>query len=226
MRPASRLGLVAVLGFLLPVVAFRGLLVPLVGAVSNLATIVLGLGALTAIFQWGWASGLLGVGEGAPISCLVPVMIVGVMFGLSMDYQVFLVSRMREEWTRGRDNAWSIRVGVAETAKVIGTAATIMLCVFSSFGFSGQRIVSCIGVGPALAVVVDAFVVRLVLVPALLRMIGDRVWAYPRWADRVTPRLAVEGPSDRPREVEARPADVLVGAARSGGVGASEPGRR
>jgi RND superfamily putative drug exporter len=189
------LALVAVLGFLLLTLAFRSLLVPLVGAVSNLATIVVGLGAITAIFQWGWASELLGVGDGAPISYIVPVMIVGIMFGLSMDYQVFLVSRMREEFARTGDNAWSIRAGIGETAKVIATAALIMLCVFSSFGFGGQRIVACIGVGLALAVGVDAFVVRMVLVPALLRMIGDRVWAYPRWADRVTPRLTVEGPS-------------------------------
>jgi RND superfamily putative drug exporter len=191
------LGLVAVFGFLLLVLAFRSLLVPLVGAVSNLATIVVSLGAITAIFQWGWASNLLGVGDGAPISYIVPIMIVGVMFGLSMDYQVFLVSRMREEWAHTDDHVWSIRVGVTETAKVIATAATIMLCVFCSFGFSGQRIVSCIGVGLALGVAVDAFVVRLVLVPALLRLIGRRAWAYPRWADRVTPRLAVEGPSER-----------------------------
>jgi uncharacterized membrane protein YdfJ with MMPL/SSD domain len=134
------LGLVAVLGFLLLALAFRSLLLPLIGAVSNPTTIVVGLGAITAIFQWGWTSNLLGVGDGAPISYIVPVMIVGVMFGLSMDYQVFLVSRMHEEWTKTRDNTRAIRVGLGETAKVIGTAAVIMLCVFSSFGFSGQRI--------------------------------------------------------------------------------------
>ncbi|WP_232794134.1 MMPL family transporter [Pseudofrankia saprophytica] len=187
------LGLVAVLGFLLLALAFRSLLLPLVGALSNLTTIVVGLGAITAIFQWGWASNLLGVGDGAPISYIVPIMIVGVMFGLSMDYQVFLVSRMHEEWTHTRDNTRAIRVGLGETAKVIGTAALIMLCVFSSFGFSGQRIVACIGIGLALAVIVDAFVVRMVLIPALMRMIDARVWAYPRWADRITPHLSVEG---------------------------------
>lgn len=186
------LGLVAVLGFLLLVLAFRSLLLPLVGALSNLTTIVVGLGAITAIFQWGWASNLLGVGDGAPISYIVPIMIVGVMFGLSMDYQVFLISRMHEEWTHTRDNTRAIRVGLAETAKVIGTAAVIMLCVFSSFGFSGQRIVACIGIGLALAVIVDAFVVRMVLIPALMRAIGTRVWAYPRWADRLTPHLSIE----------------------------------
>lgn len=214
------LALVAGLGFLLLTLAFRSVLVPLVGAISNLATLLVGLGAITAIFQWGWASNLLGVGDGAPISYIVPIMIVGVMFGLSMDYQVFLVSRMREEWAHTCDNAHSIRAGVGETAKVIATAAVIMLCVFSSFGFSGQRIVSCIGVGLALAVVVDAFVVRMVLVPALMRMIGDRVWAYPRWADRITPHLAVEGP---PVKADAEPAGVSVGAAHHGPAAAHQP---
>ncbi|MFT4262610.1 MAG: MMPL family transporter [Nocardioides sp.] len=186
---------IAVLGFLLLMVAFRSLLLPLVGALSNLTTILVGLGVVTAIFQWGWGSTLLGVGDGAAISYIVPVMIVGLMFGLSMDYQVFLVSRMHEEWTHGRDHVAAIRAGVAETSKVIITAALIMLAVFASFGFSGQRIVSAIGVGLALAVVVDALVVRMILIPALMRLIGPRIWAYPRWADRITPHLSVEGPS-------------------------------
>ncbi|MGN8244530.1 MMPL family transporter [Cellulomonas soli] len=190
------LGLIALLGFLLLAMAFRSVLVPLVGAVTNLATICVGLGAITAIFQLGWGSELLGVGSGAPIMYIVPVLIVGVMFGLSMDYQVFLVSRMHEEWSHTRDNARAVRVGVSETGRVIGAAATIMLCVFASFGFSGERIVSAIGIGMALAVLVDAFVVRLTLVPALMHLIGDRNWAYPRWADRLTPRMSIEGPSE------------------------------
>jgi RND superfamily putative drug exporter len=187
------LGLIAVVGFLLLMVAFRSLLVPLIGAVTNLATILVGLGAITAIFQFGWGSELLGVGSGAPVTYLVPVLIVGIMFGLSMDYQVFLVSRMHEEWAHTKDNTRAVRVGVTETAKVIATAATIMLCVFASFGFSGERIVAAIGIGLGLAVIVDAFVVRLTLVPALMRLIGSRNWSYPGWADRITPRLSIEG---------------------------------
>ncbi|WP_201308866.1 MMPL family transporter [Puerhibacterium puerhi] len=187
------LGLVALLGFVLLVVAFRSILVPLVGALTNLLTLAVGLGAITAIFQLGWGSGLLGVGSGAPIMYIVPVIIVGVMFGLSMDYQVFLVSRMHEEWVHTRDNARAVRVGVAETGRVIATAATIMLAVFASFGFSGERIVSAIGIGLAIAVLVDAFLVRLTLVPALMRLLGKRNWSYPRWADRITPHLSVEG---------------------------------
>lgn len=192
------LGLIAVLGFLLLAVAFRSILVPLVGALSNLATILVGLGALTAIFQFGWGSELLGVGSGAPIMYLIPVLIVGVVFGLSMDYQVFLVSRMHEEWTHTRDNRRAIRVGLTETSQVIVAAATIMLCVFASFGFSGERIVSGIGIGLGIAVLVDAFVVRLTLIPALMRLIGRANWAYPRWADRVTPHVSVEGPAREP----------------------------
>jgi len=187
------LGLVALLGFVLLVVAFRSLLVPLVGALTNLVTLAVGLGVITAIFQHGWGSELLRVGSGAPIMYIVPVIVVGVMFGLAMDYQVFLVSRMHEEWTATRDSARAVRVGVGETGRVIATAATIMLSVFASFGFSGERIVAAIGIGLALAVVVDAFVVRLTLVPALMHLLGRANWYYPRWADRITPHLSVEG---------------------------------
>ncbi|MBT8226903.1 MAG: MMPL family transporter [Dactylosporangium sp.] len=213
------LGLIAVLGFLLLAMAFRSVLVPLIGAVSNVATIVVGLGAITAIFQFGWGSSLLGVGSAAPIMYIVPVLVVGVMFGLSMDYQVFLVSRMHEEWTRTGDNARSVRIGVAETAQVIATAAAIMLCVFASFGFSGERIVSAIGIGLASAVLVDAIVVRLTLVPALMSLIGRHNWSYPRWADRLTPRLSIEGSAEPPQTIS-------VPAAAAGAAVAAAPADR
>ncbi|BCY10722.1 MMPL family transporter [Actinoplanes sp. L3-i22] len=203
------LGLIALLGFLLLAVAFRSLLVPLIGAISNIATILVGLGAVTAIFQFGWGTGLLGVGTGAPITYLVPVLVMGIMFGLSMDYQVFLVSRMHEEWTHTRDNLRSIRVGLTETAQVIAAAATIMLFVFASFGFSGERIVSMIGIGLAVAVLIDAFVVRMTLIPALMTLIGRANWFYPRWAEKITPKVSVEGPAEAPADHE--PA-VLAGA--------------
>ena len=199
------LGLVAVLGFLLLAVAFRSVLVPLVGALTNVATIFVGLGAVTAIFQLGWGAELLGVGSGAPVMYLVPVIIVGVMFGLSMDYQVFLVSRMHEEWTHTRDTVKAVRAGVAETGQVIAAAALIMLCVFASFGFSGERIVSAIGIGLGIAALVDAFVVRLTLVPALMRLIGRANWWYPRWAERITPRLSVEGAESPAAQPVAQP---------------------
>ena len=207
------LGLIALLGFLLLAAAFRSILVPLVGALSNIATIAVGLGAVTAIFQHGWGLALLGVGTGAPVTYLVPVLVVGVMFGLSMDYQVFLVSRMHEEWVHTRDSRRAVRAGVTETGRVIAVAATIMLCVFASFGFSGERIVAMIGIGLAIAVLVDAFVVRMTLIPAVMTLLGRANWAYPRWAERITPRLSVEGPV--PAE-EARTVQFAAAGPRAG----------
>ena len=189
------LGLIALLGFILLTLAFRSVLIPLTGAVTSLASIVAGLGAITAIFQFGWGSALLGVGSAAPVSYIIPVCIVGVVFGLSTDYQVFLVSRIHEEWQRTGDNTRAVRRGVTETARVIVIAMAIMACVFGSFGFSGERIVASIGVGMASAVIVDALLVRLTLAPALMTLAGRWNWAYPRWAQRFTPRLSIEGPA-------------------------------
>ncbi|GAA0525247.1 MMPL family transporter [Paractinoplanes ferrugineus] len=201
------LGIIAVLGFLLLAVAFRSLLVPLVGALSNVTSILVGLGAITAVFQLGWGSELMRVGTGAPIQYIVPVMIVGIVFGLSMDYQVFLVSRIREEWAATKDNRRAVRVGVTETGPVIAAAALIMLGVFASFAFGGERIVSAIGTGLALAVLVDAFVVRMTLIPALMTMLGKANWYYPRWAEKNTPHLAVEGaPAAAPQSSATQPA--------------------
>jgi RND superfamily putative drug exporter len=206
--------LVTLLGFLLLVLAFRSLLVPLLGAVSNLATICVGLGVTTAIFQFGWGTGLLGVGTGAPIQDLTPVLLCGVVFGLSMDYQVFLVSRMHEEWSHFGDNRRAVRVGITETAGVVIAAATIMLAVFASFGFSGQRIVAAIGMGMAISVVVDAFVVRLILVPALMTLIGRANWYYPRTLGAITPHLSLESSA---APVTALPVPVPAPAYRGAG---------
>lgn len=188
--------LVAVLGFILLAIAFRSILVPLIGAVGNLLTLAVALGSVSFIFQRDWTSELLGVGTGAPIESIVPVLVIGIMFGLAMDYQVFLVSRMHEEWTHVRDNRRAVRVGLQETGRVIAAAAFIMICVFASFGFSGQRIIAQMGVGLAVGVLVDAFVMRMTIVPALMHIIGNRNWAYPRWADRITPHVSVEGRPD------------------------------
>lgn len=208
--------LVAVLGFVLLAVAFRSIVVPLIGAVGNLLTLAVALGTVAFVFQTDWTSKLLGVGTSAPIESIVPVLVIGIMFGLAMDYQVFLVSRMHEEWTHTRDNRRAVRVGMQETGRVIATAAAIMICVFASFGFSGERIIAQIGIGLAVGVLVDAFVMRLAIVPALMHLLGDRIWAYPRWADRITPHLSVEGgpdvvaagpqpaPADEPVPVPAR----------------------
>lgn len=210
------LALIAVLGFLLLAIAFRSILVPLIGAVTNLLTIAVGLGALVAVFQWGWLTDLLGVGGAAPIESIVPVIVIGVMFGLSMDYQVFLVSRMHEEWSHTRRNAHAIRVGLRETAAVITTAAVIMLCVFASFGFAGQRIIAEIGIGMAVAVIADAFVMRLTIVPALMHVLGDRNWAYPKALEAITPHVSIEGPGAGPDQHADQPADTrAVGSGRA-----------
>jgi len=200
--------LIALLGFVLLALAFRSGLIALTGALTSLGSILAGLGAITAIFQFGWGSSLFGVGTAAPISFIIPVCIIGVVFGLSTDYQVFLVSRIREEWQRTGDNAGAIRAGVAETAKVIVMAMAIMACVFGSFGFSGQRIVASIGVGMASAVIIDALLVRLTLVPALMQLAGRWNWAYPGWAERLTPRLSVEGPAAPAHEIT-QPSEII-----------------
>jgi len=202
------LGIIAILGFVLLAIAFRSVLVPLIGAVTNLLSIAAGLGVITAIFQFGWGSELFGVGSAAPVEGFVSVMIVGIVFGLSMDYQVFLVSRMHEEWAATRDNRRAVRVGMAETGRVIATAAVIMACVFAAFGFTGERIIAELGVGMAAAVLVDAFLVRMVLVPAVMHRLGARNWWYPRWAERITPRVSIEGepaPSGRAPAPELEP---------------------
>jgi RND superfamily putative drug exporter len=202
------LGIIAVLGFVLLAIAFRSVLVPLVGAVTNLLSIAAGLGVITAVFQFGWASELFGVGSGAPVEGFVAVIVVGIVFGLSMDYQVFLVSRMHEEWTSTRDNRRAVRVGTSETGRVIATAAAIMACVFAAFGFTGERIIAELGVAMGAAVLVDAFLVRMVLVPAIMHRLGDRNWWYPRWAERITPRVSIGGepaPSRKAPALELEP---------------------
>ena len=200
--------LIGLLGFALLALAFRSIVIPLTGALTSLGSILAGLGAITAIFQFGWGASLFGVGSAAPVSFIIPVCIVGVVFGLSTDYQVFLLSRIREEWQRTGDNAGAIRRGVIETARVIGMAMAIMVCVFGSFGFSGQRIVASIGVGMAVSVIVDALLVRLTLVPALMQLAGRWNWAYPRWAERLTPRLSIEAPAAPHRE-DPRPSAII-----------------
>jgi putative drug exporter of the RND superfamily len=187
--------IIGVLGFLLLMLAFRSVLIPAMGALGNLLSIGVALGATVALFQWGWGPSLFGIGGGAPVEYIVAILIVGVMFGLSMDYHVFLVSRMHEEWTRTRDNRRALRVGMSDTGKVIATAAAIMGCVFASFGFAGLRTASEFGVGLAIAVLADAFLMRMTVIPAAMHLIGKRSWALPKAVDKVLPHLSVEGGS-------------------------------
>ncbi|GLW56334.1 MMPL family transporter [Kitasatospora phosalacinea] len=190
------IGIIVGLGCLLMMVAFRSLLVPLIGVAMNLLTMGVAFGAIVAVFQWGWGSEALGVGAAGPVEAFAPVMIIAILFGLSMDYQVFLISRMHEEWTHTRDNHRAVRVGHGETGQVITAAAVIMACVFAAFLFAGQRMIAEFGLGLALAVLLDVLVLRTVLVPALMHRFGAANWWLPGWLDRLLPHVSVEGEPD------------------------------
>jgi RND superfamily putative drug exporter len=182
------------LSFLLLVVAFRSLLIPATAAVMNLLAAAASFGVLTAFFQWGWGTDAFGLGQAGPVEAFLPVVTLAILFGLSMDYQVFLVSRMNEEWVHGRRNSDAVRTGQVETARVITAAATIMICVFLTFSFLGARDVAEFGIGLAAAVALDAFILRTVLVPAVMHLFGNANWWLPRWLDRRLPHLAIEPP--------------------------------
>ncbi|MEU5596561.1 MMPL family transporter [Streptomyces sp. NPDC020298] len=198
------------LGFLLLLVAFRSLVVPLTAAVMNLIAAAASFGVLVAIFQWGWGLSLLGLGKEGPINAFLPVIMLSLLFGLSMDYQVFLVSRMHEEWVHTKDNARAVRVGLAETSRVINSAALIMVCVFMAFVLSGDSGAAMAGVGLAAAVALDAFVLRTALVPAAMHLMGKANWWLPEWLEKRLPHLAVE-PKEEP--AEAAPAAAAEGSA-------------
>jgi RND superfamily putative drug exporter len=192
------------LSFLLLMAVFRSVVVPLKAAVMNLLSIGASYGVVVAIFQWGWLSGPLGIKPG-PIEVFLPMMLFAILFGLSMDYEVFLISRIREEYTRTRNNADAVAHGLTVTARVITAAAAIMVVVFLSFVLGPDRTIKEFGIGLAVAIFVDATVVRLVLVPATMELLGDANWWLPRWLDRALPRLDVEGA--HVRELEGVAAD-------------------
>jgi RND superfamily putative drug exporter len=187
------IGVVVLLSFLLLTAVFRSLLIPAVAAVMNLLTAGAAFGLITAVFQWGWAAGLLGIDKTGPIEAFVPVMVFAIVFGLSMDYQVFLVSRIFEEWHRRGDNREAVTHGLAATGKTITAAAAIMILVFGAFILGGERVIMLFGLGLAGAVLLDALIVRSVLVPGLMLLAGKGNWWLPRSLDRVLPRLNVEG---------------------------------
>ncbi|MEU0821175.1 MMPL family transporter [Streptomyces mirabilis] len=191
------LGVIVALGCLLLMVAFRSVLVPLTAAVMNLLASAASFGVVVAVFQWGWGSELLGLGKAGPVEAELPVIMLAILFGLSMDYQVFLVSRMHEEWEHTRDNHRAIRIGQAETGRLINAAALIMICVFTAFVFGGQRVIAEYGVGLAAAVAIDAFVLRTVLVPSLMHLLGRANWWLPAGLERILPRVSIEGAPSR-----------------------------
>ncbi|MCX5531153.1 MMPL family transporter [Streptomyces sp. NBC_00006] len=190
-------GVVVGLGCALLLLAFRSVGIPLKAAAMNVAAVTAAFGVVVAIFQWGWGSELLGLGRSGPIEPFLPVIMVSVLFGLSMDYQVFLVSRMYEEWLETGDNRRAVRVGLAETSRVISSAAVIMISVFLAFVLSGDRVIAMFGIALAVAVAVDAFILRTLLVPALMHMLGGANWWLPTWLDRRLPRLSIEPPECR-----------------------------
>jgi RND superfamily putative drug exporter len=185
------IGVVLVLSFILLMAVFRSVLVPLKAVIMNLLSIGAAYGLVVAIFQWGWGGSFLGVGKPGPIEPWIPMMMFAIVFGLSMDYEVFLLSRIREEYDRRRDNSVAVVEGLASTARVITAAAAIMVCVFLGFAL-GDRAIKVMGVGLATAVFIDATIVRVIMVPATMELIGDGNWWMPRWLDRVVPKLHVE----------------------------------
>jgi RND superfamily putative drug exporter len=187
------IAIVVGLAFLLLMATFRSVLVALKAAILNLLSVGAAYGVIVAVFQWGWGGSLLGVHEKVPIESYVPVLMFAIIFGLSMDYEVFLLSRIKEAWDRSHDNTGAVAAGLASTARVISCAAVIMASVFLSFVLSSSVVVKMLAVGLSASVLVDATVVRLVLVPATMTLLGEANWWMPRWLDRVLPRISAEG---------------------------------
>jgi RND superfamily putative drug exporter len=200
---------VVLLSFLLLTVVFRSLLIPAVAALMNLLTAGAAFGLTTAVFQWGWAASLFGLNRTGPIEAFVPVLMFAIVFGLSMDYQVFLVSHIHEEWHRGGDNREAVTRGLATTGKTITAAATIMMLVFASFILGGQRVIELFGLGLTGAVLLDALVVRSALVPGLMLLAGNANWWLPRSLNRLLPRVNVEGGANN-RDLHIRPTATLL----------------
>ncbi|MEZ5260082.1 MAG: MMPL family transporter, partial [Ilumatobacteraceae bacterium] len=192
-RMALLIGVVLLLSFVLLMAVFRSVLVPLKAVVMNLLSIGAAYGIIVAIFQWGWGRQLIGVDKAGPIEAWVPMFLFAIVFGLSMDYEVFLLSRIKEEYDRTGDNASAVADGLAATARVITAAALIMFFVFSAFVLGDDRQLKLFGLGLAIAVLVDATIVRMILVPATMELLGDRNWWIPRWIDRILPAIEVEG---------------------------------
>jgi RND superfamily putative drug exporter len=186
------IGVVVLLSALLLMIVFRSLLIPLQAAVMNLLSIGASLGVIVAIFQWGWLGSLFGVQKG-PIESFIPVMLFAIVFGLSMDYEVFLVSRIHERWTQTRDNSRAVGEGLALTGRVVTAAAAIMVCVFLSFMLGEDRVIKEFGLSLASAVFLDALVVRCLLLPATLNLLGPITWKLPGWLDRILPHVNIEG---------------------------------
>ncbi len=187
------IAVVLLLAFLLLMAVFRSLAIPIKAVVVNMLSVGAAYGVIVAVFQWGWLGGVIGIGATGPIDPWIPLMMFTILFGLSMDYEVFLLSRIREEWRRTRDNSTAVADGLAKTARVITAAAAIMICVFGSFVIGDPlHVLKVFGLGLAVAILIDATLVRMVLVPSIMELLGTANWWMPSWLDRIVPRLGVE----------------------------------
>ncbi len=186
------IGLVVVLSFLLLMMVFRSILIPLTAAVMNLLSIGAAFGVLVAVFQWGRLGSIFGVNRAGPIEAFLPVMLFAILFGLSMDYEVFLISRIHEEWLTADDNRTAVRKGLAATGKTITAAALIMILVFGSFILGGERVIKEFGLGLAAGIAIDAVLIRMAIVPAVMFLFGRANWWFPAWLDRILPHLGVD----------------------------------
>ena len=202
--------MVVALSFVLLMILFRSLVIPATAAIMNLFSAAAAFGVIVAVFQFGWLDKLVGVTHTGPITPLVPILMFAVLFGLSMDYEVFLVSRMHEEWLKLRDNDAAVRIGQAITGKTISAAAAIMIVVFSSFVITTDRTIKMIGLGMAVAILIDALLIRTVLVPAVMHTFGRYNWALPAFLDRRLPRLSLEASTDPGHAAPQRSLDPAV----------------
>ena len=203
------IAIVVALSFIVLLIAFRSLLVPAKAAVMNLLSVAASYGVLTAVFQWGWLHSLIGLDHSIPIVSFVPLLMFAILFGLSMDYEVFLLTQMREHYKASGDAKQAVVEGLANTGRVITSAAAIMVCVFTSFVLNGNPLVKEFGVGLAVAIAIDATIVRCLLVPAVMVLMGRRAWWLPAWMDRLIPHVSIEGEeyfAER-EAAEAAPAD-------------------
>ncbi|WP_405951857.1 MMPL family transporter [Streptomyces prunicolor] len=217
------LAIVVGLALVLLLLVFRSILVPLKAALGFLLSVGATLGVVVAVFQWGWLKGLFGIQETAPIVSVLPILLIGVVFGLAMDYEVFLVTRMREEYVHGAEPTQAIVQGFKHSARVVTAAAIIMISVFSGFLLDDVALIKSIGLGLGSAVFFDAFVVRMTIVPAVMTLLGRRAWALPKWLDRVMPNVDVEGEKLRQalaaEETSTAPEPVFAGVPAGGHQG-------
>jgi putative drug exporter of the RND superfamily len=195
--------------------AFRSIVIALKAALATGLSALAAFGTLVAVFQWGWLESVVGLDRTGPTASFLPVIVLSILFGLSMDYEVFLASRIREEYVKGGDARKAVRDGVTGVGRVIVAAAIIMGVVFWAFVLTDDRTVKSFGLGLGVAILIDALVVRMLLVPAVMHLLGDKAWYMPRWLDKVLPRLTIEAPEEEPEEESDRPEDDELDLARA-----------